>query len=132
MEKFIKEILLEYWPDLKAIYLYGSRATGQEQQGSDWDIAFLVGHDTKIDPVERWKVQEKLAASLNENVDLLDLQAASTVMRFEVITSGKRIYCGDDYYCGEFEMLTFSQYQWLNEMRKFILEDIRKRGSVYG
>jgi predicted nucleotidyltransferase len=108
------------------------REPEEERPDSDWDIAFLTDHDTKIDPVERWKVQEKLAALLGEDVDLVDLQAASTVMRFEVITTSKRIYCTDEYYCGVFEMLTFSYHQWLNENRKFILEDIRKRGSVYG
>ena len=132
MEKVIKDTLLKSWPGLKAIYLYGSRVAGGARPDSDWDVAFLVDHQTKIDPVERWSIQEKLAKMLGDNVDLLDLRSASTVMQFEVITSGKRIYCRDENYCAEFEMLTFSSYQWLNEMRKFILEDIRKRGSIYG
>ena len=47
------------------------------------DLAVLA--QNRLDPVERWKLQEDLAALAHQNVDLVDLRQASTVMRVEVL-----------------------------------------------
>jgi hypothetical protein len=39
--------------------------------------------------VERWKLQEDLAAQAHQNVDLVDLRRASTVMRVQVLRDGR-------------------------------------------
>jgi len=119
-------------PNLKAIYLFGSRLTEEYvRPDSDWDVAFLL--DSKpMDTLAKWNLQQNIASELNAEVDLIDLQAANTVFRFEIITTGERIFCKDDYFCDTFEMMTYSFYQKLQEERKEIIDAILKRGSVYG
>ncbi len=58
--------------------------------------------------------------------------ARPTDLQFQVISTGKRIYCVDETACGTFDMLTYSTYQRLERERKEIVEVIKERGSVYG
>jgi len=131
-EKHIVTFLRGRVPDIKGVYLFGSRKEGVLHAESDWDVAVLRAHTASAAPLEWWRLQEALAASINHSVDLIDLQAASTVMRFEVISKGRRLWCGDPDYCGVFEMLTYSFYQRLQQERAIILETIHKRGTIYG
>lgn len=132
MQDQIIHFLTTNIPDLKAIYLFGSRLTEEYvRPDSDWDIAFLL--DSKpMDTLKKWNLQQKMASELSIEVDLIDLQAANTVFRFEIITTGERILCKDKYFCDIFEIMCYSSYQYLQEERKDIIADILKRGSVYG
>jgi len=118
-------------PNVRAGYVFGSRADGTQRTQSDWDIAFLLD-DKPMDSVQRWNLAQKLASALNADVDLIDLQAASTVLRFEIITTGERLFCTDHFFCENFEIMVYSSYQYLQVERRDILEDIKQRGSVYG
>ncbi len=75
---------------------------------------------------------QTLAAKYSRDVDLIDLNQASTVMRMQVISKGQRIYCSNEQSCEMFEDFVFSDYARLNEERAGILEDIGQRGAVYG
>jgi hypothetical protein len=68
---------------------------------------------------------------LYRDVDLVDLLAASTVLRAQVIAYGERLYCGAQFACETFENYVFASYARLNEERDAILRDIRQRGQVY-
>ncbi len=131
IEKQIVAFLQEKLPALKGIYLFGSRVEGNGHAESDWDVAVLRAHTLSTTPLEWWRIQEELAASINQSVDLIDLQGASTVMRFEVIGKGRRLWCDDPEYCGVFEMLSFSFYQRLQQERAIIFEEIRRSGAIY-
>ena len=72
------------------------------------------------------------AAEYSRDVDLIDLQQASTVMRIQVISTGERLYCSDEHACELFEDFVYSSYAHFNEERAGILRDIAQRGSVYG
>jgi hypothetical protein len=75
--------------------------------------------------VERWKLQERLAAQLDNNIDLVDLKNASVVLRKEIIEKGQLIYVANRYNVEHFEMTTLSMYLDLNETRKHILNDYK-------
>jgi predicted nucleotidyltransferase len=132
MKSQIIHFLQTQLPQVKGIYLFGSRLTAEYVRAdSDWDVGFLL--DARpMDTLEKWNLQQQMGTALNAEIDLIDLQAANTVFRFEIITTGKRIFCADDYFCDYFEMMTYSFYQKLQEERKEIITDILKRGSVYG
>jgi predicted nucleotidyltransferase len=117
-------------PRLVAVYRFGSTATDQAHAESDIDLAFLAA--TRIDPVERFAVQEKLASLLIQDVDLLDLHAASTVMRMQVISNGHVLATYDTKAREAFEDHAYSSYARLNEERREILEQVRRVGRVYG
>jgi hypothetical protein len=84
-----------------------------------------------LDPVERFDVQETLAAHLGLDVDLVDPRSASTVMRAEVLRTGHVLHDGDPGPRAAWETWTLSAYALLNEERRGILDDIRQRGRVH-
>jgi len=115
---------------LIAIYSYGSWGTKYERPSSDIDLAILI--NTPIKVLDRLDIAQDLARKLGKDVELVDLKLSPTVLQAEIITKGSRLYCKDSLCCDRFENFVFSSYARLNEERSGILEDIRKRGSVYG
>lgn len=124
-EILITEFLKDQIPGLIAIYIFGSMADNTATPESDIDIAFLTFQ--KISAVEKWKIQEKLASELNQDVDLIDLKDATTILQTEVVENGKLIYSGDSYQVNHFEMITYSMYADLNESRQDILNDYKEK-----
>ena len=119
----ITKIVLEHYPHTQGIYLFGSFMTEDEWPESDVDIALL------LPPVEAKKERTlvmsecslALAKGLNKEVDLLNARTVSTVFQNEIISKGRLLYCADRYAVDEFEMLTMSYYQKLNEERADII-----------
>ena len=103
---------------------------GSQHADSDIDLALLSKQ--KLPEIKTWALAQTLAAKYSRDVDLIDLNQASTVMRMQVISKGQRIYCSNEQSCEMFEDFVFSDYARLNEERAGILEDIGQRGAVYG
>ena len=116
--------------NIKAIYLFGSQVTGLARKDSDIDIAILCSAPLSAEVC--WDLSQDLAILLNCDVDLLDLQQASTVMQAQIIYTGKKIFTANESDNAFFETYVFSDYIRLNEQRKEILLDIKKRGNIYG
>lgn len=117
-------------PSLRAVYLYGSRSRMEDWPASDIDIAFYAGQP--LDSLKRYDLAAELADLLSCDVDLVDMAAASTVMRSQIIGRGRRLFGEADPALEEFESRVFSDYARLNEERAAILEGVRESGSVYG
>jgi predicted nucleotidyltransferase len=126
----IVRFLTERFPNLRAIYLFGSSLTPDERVKGDIDLAILPKNP--IPPWERWKAAQDLAVRLKTAIDLVDLRRASTVMQLQVITSGQCLYEQETEEREIYENSVFSAYARLNEERRGILEDVYARGSVYG
>lgn len=123
------EQVLRVVPSCIALYQFGSEAKGQAHAGSDLDLAFLS--TAPVSPVQRFDLEQDLASLLHQIVDFIDLRQASTVMKMQVISSGKCLYSRNDGDRDRFETWIYSSYARLNEERREILNDIQKRGSVY-
>ena len=128
----IVKTVLRFYPDVEAIYLFGSYLTPDQQQDSDVDIAVLFPH-------ERAKLLKNLAMSdcrdalenvLKRTVDLINMRTVNTVFQNEIIQHGRIIYQQNEYAVDEFEMQVMSSYQKLNEERADILEDILETGRI--
>lgn len=65
--------------DLRLIYAFGSVAEGTEHPGSDVDLALLADH--MISPLLLFDQAAHLSELAGREVDLIDLAAASTVLR---------------------------------------------------
>jgi hypothetical protein len=74
--------------------------------------------------VDRWKLQEALAALAHKNVDLVDLRRATTVMRVQVLRDGRLLADLQPSVRASFEASALSAYARLNEERRGILQDI--------
>jgi predicted nucleotidyltransferase len=80
-------------PNLLGIYAFGSRIHGTAQTDSDLDLAVLVAG--YAEPLVLWSLASDLADVADCPVDLLDLRAASTVMQYQIITTGQRWWALD-------------------------------------
>ena len=87
---------------------------------------------SSIEPVARFDLQERIAAMLHTSVDLIDLRAASTVMRVQVLEHGVLLYERDSSERPFFAASALSAYARLNEERRGILDDIQRKGHVHG
>ena len=121
---FLKEKLSPY-----LLVLFGSAAKGTMRRDSDVDIAFLSDH--KKDEYELFLLAQELASLLNREVDLVDLEKASTVFQAQIVGHGRVLHCTDEHRRMLFNMLTLKKYAKLNEERKPILDKIKESGSIY-
>lgn len=116
-------------PKLLTIYAFGSRITGNARPDSGLDMAVLVAG--YADPVMLFNLAGELADIANCPVDLLDLRAASTIMQYQVITTGERWWASDTQ-AAIFEAAILSEKTALDTARAGLISDIEHRGKVYG
>lgn len=114
---------------LMAVYAFGSRIQGNANDDSDLDLAVLVAG--YADPLVLWELSGKLADVAGCPVDLLDLRAASTVMQYQILTTGQRWWAKDSQ-AALFEAAILSDKTDLDTARAGLLADIQAEGSVYG
>lgn len=116
-------------PHVMAIYAFGSQVAGTSDADSDLDLAVLVpGYAA---PLELWDLSHELADIAACPVDLLDLRSASTVMQYQVLMHGKRLW-KQGLDAELFECFVMGEKLSLDEARAGILADIAKSGRVYG
>lgn len=123
------QILQARVPNLLAIYAFGSRVQGTAGPGSDLDLAVLVAG--YADPVVMFALAGELSDVAACPVDLLDLRAASTVMQYQVITTGQRWWAADAQ-AALFEAAILSDKTELDTARAGLLRDIQKEGKIHG
>ena len=116
-------------PNLLALYAFGSRSQGTAGPTSDLDLAVLVAG--YAEPLALWALAGDLADLASCPVDLLDLRAASTVMQYQVITTGQR-WWQRDAQAALFEAAVLSEKTALDTARAGLLADIQTRGTVHG
>ncbi|MHA6573806.1 type VII toxin-antitoxin system MntA family adenylyltransferase antitoxin [Pseudomonas yamanorum] len=116
-------------PELLAVYVFGSQVTGEAGSESDLDVAVLSAGT--VEPLLLWQLSGELADIVGVPVDLLDLRAASTVMQYQVLTTGRRLWSGN-VQAGLFESYVLSEKTALDTARAELLADIQKEGKVYG
>jgi len=131
-EYIITDLVLQHHPAVQAIYLFGSWGTVDVHANSDVDLALLL-------PVLQAKASNTLYGSplhvalelrFRRDIDLINLREVSTVLQKEVIAVDRRIWCADEVAADEFEMLTISFYQKLNDERADIVEAVRQSGRA--
>lgn len=116
-------------PQLLAVYAFGSRIRGDARPDSDLDLAVLVAG--YADPVVLWELAGELSDAAGCQVDLLDLRAASTVMQYQIVTTGER-WWSKDAQAPIYEAAILSEKTALDTARAALLDDIRREGRIYG
>lgn len=125
--RFLKivEILVSIFPDIVAIYAYGSRVSGRAHKGSDLDLALLFKADSRPDSQMIYRHLGRVVDVAECPVDIGVLSHNNTIYAKEVIANGTRIYCCDTKQCDEFEMYCLSYYAQLNLERSEIVAAYR-------
>ncbi len=118
------DLLRTQFPGLRGVYLFGTFGTQYERADSDLDLAILLSGP--LENLKRWDIAQELSRELHKDVDLIDLQTASTVLKYVVFTEGKRILSLDEEFCDAFELQSISRYLHFNEARKDFLPRSRE------
>lgn len=117
-------------PDVIAIHLFGSMARGDVHRESDVDLAILSG--AKIPTAALFDLTARLETLLHRSVDLVDLRAASAVLRVQVLGDAELLDDADSIRRAEFECFALADYARLNEERAGILADVYETRRVHG
>ncbi len=133
-EKAIINALRSEFPELEAIYLFGSHANRENRADSDVDLGLLLPHVNAHTITARrlMKPQQIIADICSCDVDLINLRTATTVLAKEVVMNSVLLFCRNRFAVDEFEMHTLSFYQKLNEERREILQEGLAGGRFYG
>lgn len=123
------EAILERLPHVTAIWMFGSQATGNAHVESDVDLAVLTPE--LLDPVALWHVAQSLAAFASRDVDLVDFKTASTVLQYQIITTGCSLYTRDKSALDTYLAFVCSQKTELNERTAKLRDVIVTEGRVY-
>lgn len=105
-------------PGVQGIWLFGSLALGRATAASDIDLAVLGA--TAFDPVAVFTLGLDLGVLAGRDVDLLDLRAVSTVMRKEVVCTGRLVSRDDADACANFVAASLALYVALREEQKLL------------
>ena len=124
----VLQAILARFPNALAVYAFGSRMQGTAGPESDLDLAVLVAG--YADPIQLWELAGSLADVAGCTVDLLDLRAASTVMQYQVVMTGQRLWA-KGLEAGLFECFVLSEKTALDEARSGLLADIQKTGRIH-
>ena len=129
LQESIVQLLCRKTKHLLAIYAFGSRVQGQATASSDLDLAVLVAG--KTDALQLWNLRGDLADCAGCEVDLLDFRTASTIMQAQILYGGER-WWNKDSQADCFEAMVLSEKTELDTARAPLLQDIQKRGRIYG
>ncbi|WP_291636054.1 nucleotidyltransferase domain-containing protein [Clostridium sp.] len=112
---------------IKMILLYGSQATGNSNADSDVDLGLLL----KDDSYNFEEIIKDLMQVFKENIiDVAILNHGDPVLKFEVISNYKILFCKEDEIFIEFYLNTVKQY---NDTRKFrVLEEVYLENFIRG
>jgi len=117
-------------PTARALWLFGSRATGHARAESDLDLAVLL--PGRADPVTLWLAAQDVAIALKLDVDLIDLIAANTVLQHQIITHGRRLFADHPGEADAYELFILSEKLDLDRMRAPLVAEILREGRVFG
>ena len=79
---------------LNLIYIFGSFAKGEGRDDSDIDIAIHTFE--QIDSYELFIMANELSFLVKKDVQIINLNEASTVFKAQIVGTGEIIYCCDE------------------------------------
>jgi predicted nucleotidyltransferase len=109
---------------VQLVYAFGSAAADAGGPLSDVDVAVLL--DAPLD----WDAERELRGRLGAAVprlDLVILNDAPPVLRFEVITNGRCLFARDTRQQAEFEIVSLARFLDFQPVRRVQQEYLRAR-----
>jgi predicted nucleotidyltransferase len=102
------EKIFQKYPDIQAVYLFGSTAGGTTHAESDLDLAILPEKSTLRN--RKLDILADLAREGFSDVDLVFLDTKDVVIKFESVHHNRLIYCAKDFDANAFFSLVLRQY----------------------
>ena len=88
-------------PRIRALYLFGSRATGGARPDSDVDLAVLFAEPVGLGDLVA--LENRFEERLDARVDLINIGTSDPFLALAAIR-GERLYCTDPVRCDEFDL----------------------------
>lgn len=88
------------WPELKLAVLFGSTARGQARPKSDVDLGVLLD---PYSPELRFQVEAELGRAAGRPVDVILLDDAPPLLRFEIAREGILLFQREDHRWTDFK-----------------------------
>ena len=88
-------------PEIRAIYLFGSQATGAARPDSDVDVGVL--YISRQPLAVTLQLEGEIEQALGRKVDVVDAAAAGAFLALEIVR-GERIFCRDSTETDRFEL----------------------------
>jgi predicted nucleotidyltransferase len=107
--------LLEERFGVDALFVFGSEAAGTGRRDSDLDLATLLRR--RPDALELLDAQTALEEIAGQDVDLVDLGAASPILARQVLRSGRCVFGSSAPALASFEATLPSRYEDLKRVR---------------
>jgi len=112
---------------LIGLYLFGSRASGEEHEASDVDLGALFS--APVDLRDQLDLQGRLEDALGCPVDLVDAGRARPYLALDIIR-GERLYATDPEACDRFDLYVLRRAADLapfeRRRRRMIFEQARR------
>ncbi|MGC8654504.1 MAG: type VII toxin-antitoxin system MntA family adenylyltransferase antitoxin [Candidatus Kryptoniota bacterium] len=116
----IEKKIVEYFSNMShiaAVYLFGSAIRVGFELAEDIDIAVLFETEGIPDGFRRIEMQENLSDYLKKEVDLVVLNSAPVILRYQVLKKGKLLILKNRKVKNEFFVSTLNQYFDLKQIR---------------
>jgi len=118
--------ILEQVPYFKLLVLFGSRARGDHEETSDWDIAVLYDEDQRkeyekggFDWLRGWSIIQQELDLPDDDIDVVDLGKCSNILAHAIACDGKLLYEREP---GEFEQFHQQALMSKAELKAFCAE----------
>jgi len=112
LEEEVKKLasIFEDEKNILVAYLFGSYARGYETVQSDVDIAVLLSEVPEKLLEYYLHLERKLAETLEKDVDLVFLNDAPPLLKYQVIKYGRLLFCRDERMRVTFEAKSLCEY----------------------
>ena len=95
-------------PEISAVYLFGSHASGKERLKSDIDMGVLFDGD--VDGFERIDLETEISNLLKKDVDLVDMKRSGPFLRHQIYKYGRVIYHDETDFAYIFRAKSINEY----------------------
>lgn len=96
------------YPDIQAVYQFGSTVSGQTHAESDLDLAVVLGNPAAMP--KKLDILGELARAGFCNIDLVFLNTDDIVLKYEAVRQNKLIFQRHDFDAGSYYSLILRQY----------------------
>ncbi|HKY39680.1 MAG TPA: nucleotidyltransferase domain-containing protein [Polyangiaceae bacterium] len=113
-------------PRLRLAIVFGSGASGRMHQASDIDIA-IIPEDATLLLREELRLQVELTRVAGRNVDLVRLDRAPTLVRYQVAKHGVALFESGPFEAARFKAAAVSEYLDFEPSLRRAAEVFRRR-----
>jgi hypothetical protein len=100
--------VFETYPDIQAVYLFGSSASGRTHSESDVDLA-VVPRDSRV-VARKLDILSDLARAGFCQVDLVFLDTEDIVLKYEAVRHNQLVYQSEDFDRGAYYSRVVRKY----------------------